>query len=298
MASCEFARELTMALPTFFIIGAPKAGTTSLHSYLDRHPEIQMSNIKEPRYFAGPANGFPYPPDRVETLAEYELLFDADFGVRGESSTDYSTHPRREGAPQRIKECVPDAKFIYMVRDPIARTISHYKMAVALLGERRPLAKALREELTEPRSRYIAPSLYATQLELYLSHFDESQIMVVDQADLLAERQGILDEVFAFLSVEGGVDPSQLEEELLSSRDWRAYPAWYSGFTGRVVAPLASWIPQGARRRIRRTVERQMWSPIDTTLDDDLRMELERLYAPEVARLRDLTGKQFPTWSV
>src|SRR5258708_4333366 len=131
-----------MALPTFFIIGAGKAGTSSLHHYLDQHPEIQMSSNKEPHFFAGPENGFPYAMGRVSGLKEYERLFDPAFSVRGESSPGYTSYPRRQGVPERIRELVPDAKFIYLARDPIARTVSHHLHRIAVAGQRPPLSDA------------------------------------------------------------------------------------------------------------------------------------------------------------
>ena len=286
-----------MTLPTFFIIGAPKAGTTSLHSYLAAHPQIQMSSVKEPRFFAGPENGIPYPPDRVGSLDAYEALFDPAAEVRGESSTDYATHPRRQGVPERIGELVPEARFIYLVRDPIARTVSHYKMTTALLGERRTLREAL-GDLADMRSPYLSPSLYATQLELYLRSFAAERILVIDQADLQAERGATLSRVFDFLSVEDTAPLGDFAERHLESGDWRAYPSGYAEFVARHVAPRLRWIPAGARRSARRSVERVLWRPLDTALDDDLRERLEGLYAPEVARLRSLTGMEFPTWSV
>jgi hypothetical protein len=286
-----------MALPTFFIIGAPKAGTTSLHHYLDQHPEVQMSAVKEPRFFAGPENGIPYPPDRVDSLDDYERLFDPAVRVRGESSTDYATHPRRAGVPQRIKDSVPDAKFIYAVRDPLARTISHYKMGAALLGESRSLAEAL-GDLSDPGSPYIAPSLYATQLELYLERFPQERILVIDQADLLANRLPTLNRVFSFLEVDPEIDSSGFEEELLSSQEWRNYPEGYAEFIARRIAPRLRWIPQGFRRSVRGSVERKLWPAIDIELDDALRTRLEELFVPEAERLRELTGKPFSAWSV
>ncbi|MDX6610217.1 MAG: hypothetical protein QOF85_2142 [Solirubrobacterales bacterium] len=286
-----------MALPTFFVIGAPKAGTTSLHNYLAAHPQIQMSAVKEPRFFAGPENGIPYPPDRVGSLNAYEALFDPATGVRGESSTDYATHPRRQGVPERIKELVPEARFIYLVRDPVARTVSHFKMRTALLGERRTLREAL-GDLTDLCSPYLSPSLYATQLELYQRAFPAARILVIDQADLEAERGATLSRVFDFLSVEETGPLDGFAEEHLGSGAWRTYPSGYASFIARHVAPRVQWIPGGPRQSARRLVERVLWRPLDTSLDDDLREQLEDLYAPEVARLRTLTGMEFPTWSV
>jgi Sulfotransferase family len=125
-----------MALPTFFIIGAPKAGTTSLNFYLEQHPEIQMSEVKEPAFFAPPLGSATSKlglsrVDMIDSLDRYERLFDPTMRVRGEGSTNYAEYPFRQGVPERIKERVPEAKFIYMVRDPVARTVSHYDHLVA-----------------------------------------------------------------------------------------------------------------------------------------------------------------------
>lgn len=286
-----------MALPTFFIIGAQKAGTTSLHYYLDQHPEIQMSSVKEPHFFSGPENGLPYLLDRVDRLAEYEKLFDPAIRVRGEASAEYAAHPRRQDVPVRIDELVPEAKFIYLVRDPVARTVSHYKMLVALKGERRSLQEVL-GDMSDLKSPLIAPSLYASQLELYLRYFDEDRMLVIDQADLLANRAATLGQVFSFLSVDGLIDSSLFETELLSSQNWRTYPDGYVDFIARAVAPRVRWVPRGIRRPVRQFVENILWPPLDASLDDELRIRLEERFAPEASRLRALTDKTLATWSV
>jgi hypothetical protein len=287
-----------MALPNFFVIGAAKAGTTSLHHYLDQHPQVQMSAIKEPNFFGGPDNGIPYPPDRVVRLEDYEKLFDASSAMRGEASTDYTTHPRREGVPERIEQLVPDAKFIYLVRDPIARTISHYQMRVAFLGERRSLPEAL-GDLSDPRSPYTCASFYASQLELYLERFPRERFLVVDQADLLSERRRVLREIFAFLGVEEDLDSERFDAELLANKgDWRAYPPRYARLKAHVISPMTRWVSPELRRVIRAPLERR-FSPLEEpTLDERWRARLRRLYADEVDRLRELTGQSFSTWSL
>ena len=287
-----------MPLPTFFVIGAAKAGTSSLHLYLDQHPQIQMSSVKEPRFFAGPENGLPYPPDRISGLEEYEALFDGSIEVRGEASTDYAAHPRRQGAPERIKEFVPNARFIYLVRDPIERTLSHYRMGVALMGERRPLAEALGEPINIA-SQYVASSLYASQLELYLRHFPQERMLIVDQAELLANRRSTLGQIFAFLEVDQTVDSSEFEEELLSSRRWRTYSPRYLELVNRYVTPSLRWVPRGVRRSVRGSIESVLWPPLETPkVDDQLRSRLMDLYGEEIERLRLITGKTFAGWSV
>ncbi len=291
--------ETDMALPTFFIIGAAKAGTTSLHHYLDQHPEIQMSAIKEPNFFSGPENGIRYPAamGRVSSRDEYERLFDPAFPVRGEASVGYTNNPRRQFVPGRIKRLVPDAKFIYIVRDPIARTVSQYQHWVAFEGEHRSLQEAL-SDLSDPYSPYVCSCLYASQLELYLRYFPQASILVVDQADLLADRPSTLREVFAFLAVDDAVDFSLFDEELNTGRN-RVYAPGYL----RLVEPLRTsplrLLPGGFRRSMLRSVERILLPQLPTpVLDDELRSRLGARFAGEVQRLRALTGKEFPTWSL
>jgi len=287
-----------MTLPTFFIIGAAKTGTTSLHYYLSQHPEIQMSMNKEPNFFSGPENGIPYPNKRVDSLKDYERLFDRAVRVRGEASVGYTNYPRRQGVPERIKQLVPDARFIYLVRDPVARTVSQYHYRVAVEGERRSMREAL-SDFSDPYSVYTCPSLYATQLELYLRHFPTDRVLVLEQAGLLSDRLSTLRQIFAFLSVDDAVDSSWFEEELNTKREQRIYPASYARLRGPEVPTALRWIPRSIRRPIRRSVERMLLRPVTpATLDDDLRLQLEELYAGEVERLRELTGKSFSTWSI
>jgi hypothetical protein len=287
-----------VTLPTFFIIGAAKAGTTSLHYYLDQHPEIQMSANKEPNYFSGPENGIPYPSKRVSSLDEYERLFDEAVAVRGEASVGYTNHPRRQGVPERIKELVPDAKFIYLVRDPVARTVSQYHYRVAVEGERRSLRDAL-ADLSDPYSVYVCPSLYALQLDLYLRHFGDERILILKQEDLLADRRSTLRQIFEFLWVDDAVDSSRFDEELNTNSEQRIYPPGYKRFRGPDVPALVRWIPRDIRRPIRRAVETTFMRSVERSeLDEETRGRLEERYQGEVERLRELTGKSFSGWSV
>jgi Sulfotransferase family len=285
-----------MTLPTFFIIGAAKAGTTSLHYYLDQHPEIQMSAIKEPNFFA-PAMTPAHARRTISRLDQYERLFDQAAGVRGEASAVYTNYPLRPGVPERIKEFVPEAKFVYLVRDPIARTMSHYHHLVSSEGERRPLQEALGD--LSPHVPCICASLYASQLDLYLRSFPQERLLVIDQADLLADRHLTLRKIFAFLAVDGNLDSPRFGDELLKSDERRMYPLGFARFVGLTVTPHLQWLPPSIRRSLRRSVERTLFSPLKTsTLDDELRERLENLYSGEVARLRALTGQTFPTWSI
>jgi Sulfotransferase family len=287
-----------LTLPTFFVIGAAKAGTTSLHHYLDQHPEVQMSRVKEPNYFSGPANGIPYPiGTTVSDRAEYEALFDSGYAVRGEASVGYSNHPRRGGVPERIRESVPDARFVYVVRDPVARTLSQYRYRVAMEGERRPIEEALTEE--DPASVYHCPSRYATQLELYLREFPLERILVVDHAELLGERMAALGSIFEFLEVDPEVEEALFDEELNTGAENRAYPLGYVRLRKAIAGSPLRRLPRGMRRGLRGALERTTFSEVpEAEVPEALRGRLAELYEPEVARLRKLTGQSFSSWSL
>ncbi len=143
--------------PNLFIIGAQKCGTTSLHHYLAAHPEIFLSEPKEPGYFV-PEIDY-YPRDREWYLG----LFEGASGHRyvGESSTHYTKLPVYPGVVERIADFVDEApRFIYLMRDPIDRAVSHYWHDIRKFHEHRPIEEAFRE-----RVDYRAFSNYPMQLE-------------------------------------------------------------------------------------------------------------------------------------
>lgn len=289
-----------MSMPTFLIIGGMKCGTTSLHHYLGEHPEVQrLPAMKETNFFTGPPGSIPYPPglQRVTRLAEYERLFDDRYAVRGEASPCYALHPRRQGVPERIREILPDVKLIYLVRDPIERAVSQYRFSVSDEDERRPLGDAL-ADLADPNSLYTCPGLYALQLEQYLHHFPQERILVVDQADLQHRRKLALSRVFSFLGVDDSFVSPRFGEEYNTGTELRTYSRFVV-LQRRLRSTAAQRLPRRLRRPLRKAVEKVVSRELDSPeLSDDLRRRLQEFYAPDVERLRALTGQPFSSWSV
>jgi Sulfotransferase domain len=287
------------ARPNFLVIGAMKCGTTSLHHYLRLHPEIQIPPVKEPNFFSGPPGNFPYPAGskRVDSLDRYEEMFDSASPFRGEASPNYAVYPQRTGVPERIKEVAPEAKLVYLVRDPVKRTVSQYQLHVATVGEKRTLRDAL-GDLTDPYSTYTCPSFYAKQLDQYLEHFPQDQILVVDQADLRKDRLATLKEIFAFLGADDSFSSPEFSEEMNTSSEHRSYSKVVALTAWARTTPLQK-LPRGLRVFMRKTAMRATSKPLEPPkLDDDLRERLQELYAGDVDRLRQMTGKKFPSWSV
>ena len=156
------------ALPNLVVVGGLKCGTTSLHHYLNLHPEVEMSRPKELNFFVAELN-WPLGPEW------YASHFSGRAPVRGESSPHYTNRPRFEGVAERMRSVLADARLVYMVRDPIDRMLSHYLHNVGGGYDDRALADAF----ADPDSAYVTRSRYFFQLEPYLEAFGAERIEIV-----------------------------------------------------------------------------------------------------------------------
>jgi hypothetical protein len=284
------------SLPNFFVIGALKAGTTSLHFYLEHVPGIHMSHVKETNFFLDPTPGLAF--KRVANLRQYEKLFRSDAPVRGEVSPSYTLYPLLRGVPERIAALVPDAKLIYVVRNPTDRIVSHYIHDVTTKGVRRSFAENA-GDLSDADNSYIFPCLYWMQLQRYLKVFDASRILVIDNEDLLRDRLTALSEIFRFLDIDDGFYSPAFNTERLKGGDQRRVPPRLGRIRDRAGTSPLRFIPSGVRRPLRQAVERALWPAVDTpVLTDAQRRDIRCVCGPDVARLREFTGKAFPTWDV
>jgi hypothetical protein len=288
------------ALPNLLIIGAMKCGTTSLHHYLDLHPEISMSDPKEVRFFDDPA--------WEERIDWYRGHFDPDSPVRGEASVYYSAYPWIPDVPRRIHSLVPDARLIYMVGDPIKRLSAQWAewceieadRSREMLGKwaRKPFAEVL-SDFDDPRHPVVCPSRYATQLEQYLELFPREQVLVIDQHDLKHDRLPTLARIFRFLQVDDTFVSPQFTAELNTHEEKRRAFATYSAVRKGLLRAGVRFLPESVRQplgaRLRATLSRPLVRP---EVDESLVPGLERALKDEADRLRRLTGMPFPHWSV
>lgn len=181
-----------MPLPHFLIIGAMKAGTTTLYDDLGQHPGVCMSSQKEPEGLLH--------IDAPGGLERYERSFRAaQPGQRiGEASTAYAKRPEHEGVAKAAARLLgPDLKIIYIMRDPIKRIVSQYQHEVGLGLEARPFDIAVRED-----PRYVAFSRYDYQLEPWRAELDSSHILCLRFEDYVQDRAGTLAQVAEFLGLD------------------------------------------------------------------------------------------------
>lgn len=214
------AGAMQRALPDFVIVGAQKAGTTSLYSYLLQHPQILPAERKEvhfvdlnwPRGERWYRSHFP----TFRDLARHE---GGSHGraLTGEASPYYLYHPH---TAQRLAEVVPQARIIILLRDPVARAYSHYRHNVrkgeealsfleALEREERILPEETAKLVVDPNYRSLAHQLYsyrargryAEQLLPFLEHFPHDRILILQSEDLFADPQRIYTQTLGFLDL-------------------------------------------------------------------------------------------------
>ena len=306
VAMCDRARERYTAdrksrwrrrrkrhaqLPNLIIIGGLKCGTTSIHHYLGLHPEIQMSKPKELNFFVEELNW-------DLGLDWYASRFDSAFKVRGESSPHYTNLPYFQGVAERIHQHVPDAKLIYMVRDPISRILSHWRHAVGAGYETRPIEEAL----ARPDQSYVTRSRYWMQLQPYLEVFDRSQIEIVTQEELQADRQATIRKAFAF----AGVD--QTFHSVQFSREWEKSTAKesdrYQFMEKLIKLPGFRSFDRNFDRfpeRLRWMVEKVVHDPEAPSapkpeLPEEIRESLTAQFSDDVAALQEFAGREFAGW--
>jgi len=278
-------------LPTFFVIGAAKAGTTSINNYLARHPQIEMAEPREPHVMVSPI-----PEERV---ALYGRHFRGGTELRGDCSPSYSVYPTHPRVSEHIAEMVPDARIVYMVRDPVERMISYYAQTVVHGVQRQPAAVAL--DPVDDGNYYLAGSRYATQVEVYLRSFAPDRVMVVDQADLRDRRADVLRRCFAHV----GADPDYWDGGFAVEHNVRGSDNVQLGAAGRALR--GSGLNAASKRLLPTATRRWLLGPIRRALGGggfepevtpELRARIAEALAPEAARLRELTGQRFATWSV
>ena len=310
-----------MTTPNFFVIGAQKAGTTSLYHYLDQHPDVYMSPAKEPLFFnydidpSGKAlnrkfgrAGLARKP-RFATMEEYLALFD---GVRdekaiGEASTLYIYAP---GTAERIKHYAPDAKIVAILRNPADRAYSAFLYALRIGVEPvADFAQVLRDEERRIRDdwhyvyRYRDRGFYYPQIEPYHRMFGPEKVGVWLYEDLKEDPQGVSQSLFRFLEVDDTFVPDT------SSRH-NAASVPKNGTARAVIRgmnaafPLAKKvIPSAAVRvrdswdyKVRRIVNRRLLTQDLPPLDPELREDLIDGYREDILRLQELTGRDLSVW--
>jgi hypothetical protein len=302
-----------MPLPDFFLIGAPKAGTTALHAALATHPQLSMSRVKEPKFFlgdgappvrpAGPGDAHSV-QEHVWRRDDYEALWDDRPGaLRGESTPFYLSNA---AALDRIAAAVPDARLIAVLRHPVDRAYSNWAHLWADGLE--PLSEFLAACAAEDRRmaegwapfwRYLGLGRYGEQLEAVLDRFPREHVHVLRYRDLVDEPINALNGICGFLGVEADavmdvpsenvstyVPPSTTTKVLQAAVRSGASIGRYlpPQVWRKASAPLLSALQRSGGHR--------------PELSAGVRARLLEGFADDIAVLERMTGQSFDDWRV
>lgn len=288
-----------MKRPNFFIVGAPKAGTTSLYHYLTGHPEVFLSTPKEVNYFSAEeieAQGLYYDDVRIGELQTYLELFSEarDEIAVGEASVSYLYYPK---TPEKLHAFAPDARIVILLRDPIERGFSHYLMDHRLGLVNLEYAEVVRRSGSHPNlelyyQQYVSLGFYYEQVKRYLDLFGAGQVRIYLSEELKHDTQGVIRDLYAFLGVTADYEPD-------TTALHNAYTAPRNTLIKKLYAihglrkALASLVPDALKAGIQNLLFRKSRKP---ELDPKLRGELAELYRGDVAKLARLIGRDLSGW--
>lgn len=312
----EYEGAVEGRLPNFFMVGAPKAGTSSLYHYLVQHPGVFMSDPKEPHFFYNrespgksvlPESKRQAPLGKASrwnlanhssTLSDYLRLFEraAEDQMAGEASTSYMWLPN---AAQEIKTLQPQAKIIVLLRNPVERAYSHYWNQVRDDIEPLTFEEALVEEPKRVREGawhglyYVDNGLYAGQLERYLEIFGEGSVRVYLFEDLTRDAGEVCRDAFDFLGVHSGAavdagrvyNPGGAPRSRLFARLLRS----------PVKEPLKRVLPTALRKKLGNRI-RATNNKTVPKMRPETEARLREVFRDDVARLEAIIGRDLGHW--
>ncbi len=284
--------------PNLFVIGAMKSGTSALCRDLSEHPAIFMSPIKEPGYFSHEENR--------SSLEKYRRLFAraSDQAYLMEGSTEYTMRPHIDGVADRIHAFNPGARFIYLMRDPLSRVVSHYRQLVRKGWEKRSLPLAVRHNC-----QYLSIGYYAYQLRPYLESFGPETLFMETFESFIASPAAFYTRLFHWLGIDASVLPRSAGKPLNANPD--AIEVYneqsYRVRLARMMTPhlrqhprLARLLPQVATRWYRRILPKESVRKADS---HDFAREVEEtrhlvqpVLAEWISELEELTGRCYREW--
>ncbi|MEU0567368.1 sulfotransferase [Nonomuraea sp. NPDC005983] len=289
-----------MPLPNFLVIGAPKAGTTALHSALRAHPALYLSPVKEPKYFLTdgppPARGGPGDArtfrERIWRRADYEALFAAaPAGTLCGESTPFYLYDR--AAHHRIRKTIPQARLIVILRDPVERAHSNWTHLWSAGLE--PIDDVVRACAAEEQRiaagwdhfwHYTALGRYGEQLASLFTLFPREQVLIFRYRDLVDRPAGTLDRICAFLGVEQGLLTEAPRENVTAHPD--------PGQRHRMLATFRRFLPGALGEPIERLLQRRGRSRRPLTWEQ--RQQLIPYFAADVELLQKVTGDDYSDW--
>ena len=293
------SRSFSVAPPNFFVLGAPKCGTTTLHALLTAHPHIFMTKEKEPRFFDDDT----YYTRGLDRYLRDHFRGAAGFKARGEATPSYLASGRK--ARDRIRRDLgKELRFVVILRDPVKRAWSHYLHQRRYCVETESFERALELEpnrLSVGRPAgitYFRDGLYAHQLRVWFEAFPREHFLVLLTEDLAERPNAVARQAFAFLEVDPDVEFSPPSRANVQGASRHPRLAAALNRPGVMMATLKHLVPYSSRQRMRNLINRWNRRPFDEapTLDPAIGRVLRRRYYDEILTLEGIIGRDLAMW--
>ncbi len=279
--------------PNFFIVGAPRAGTTSLYEFLKRTKGVFMPSSKEPHYFSVTIDPSLINRKPIRDKKKYLQLFKKVNNEKavGEASTSYLWDTE---APKLIYKKNPNSKIIIMLRDPVKRAFSYYLYRISN-GRTYTFSDAIRESIEHSdewdKSLIINGGWYAEPVKRYLDIFGKDQVKIVIFEEFIKNPLKKVKEVLEFLGVEENPPESvELAHNVLTKPKGKISAAILKNKKIRRLG--TDLLPNTMGEFIVRKILGEKISKPDISKKD--RLFLENLYREDVNKLKTLLGKDLP----
>lgn len=291
-----------MKLPNFLIIGIQKAGTTSIYNYLQEHPQIYMSPVKETNFFEKDWESLPLEERNkkgIITFDDYCQLFKdvKDEIAIGEASPNYLFH-YQSSAP-KIKKYLPDAKLIAILRNPVERAYSDYLMHIRDAIGYRPLSEQIK--YSAHKSFILRKGFYYEPLRFYYEQFGQEQIKVFLYEDFCQQPQQVMQEMYRYLAVDPSFSPDFTKKAQVAkvpkNQTFNNLLQRQNPLRTIVASTLKTIVPLETRQNLRNNLlNLNSVDKKQAPLSVEEREQLRQLYQEDILKLQDLLQRDLSIW--
>ena len=280
-------RDRNPTWPTFLIVGSAKAGTTSVYHYLEQHPQVYMSPVKEPQYFSLTGQGRPKGAAMIGVTPTQEKYLELFKGVSdqkavGEASTAYLLSPT---AAKRIAEAIPDVKIIIILRNPADRAFSGYLMQL-----RNATDNGRVEEAFDSDKKYVRHSFYYENISRYIEYFPREQIGFFLFEELRKNPDQVMRRVYRFL----GVDDNFQAEIQQHNQAWVPKYRLLNSVRERLLRS------EKLRKALQDTAIKRWFRRLTRVepprMTDEIYQRLIAYYREDIEKTQRLTGLDLSSW--
>ncbi len=277
--------------PNFFIVGAPKAGTTSLREYLIQHPEIFMSAKKEPKFFCSQEYRGPKIFGHITNKEDYLKIFKnaKNEKIIGEATARYLSDPQ---APSKIHQVSPHAKILISLRDPVERAFSNYLMY-------RYNTRIIKSSLNDEIKNYLENGLkdkkphigletgfYFEGVKKYLKFFGDKQVKIIIFEEWTKNAKNTIKDILKFLEVNTSYDFDEVVRNpfTVTSSTFSKKILWSKSIKKIADVALSNSIKKSLKEKF---LQKNQSKPKMSSKDREL---LIKLYRDDVEKLKKMLG--------